>query len=194
MKHAVIVGHPKPDSFTLTMAKEYCNSVWAQGQVPLLRDLYRMNFDPCLKAEEMPGPGFGPAADVVTERELIRDAQVFTFIYPLWFNTPPAIVKGYIDRVFGMGFGYGPVRGGGNQSLLSGRRMLSFTSSGAPSEWLHETGAWTAIRTLVDGHLAQVCGLTVLDHVHFGGVIPTMVPEAVEDCADRVRTTVAEFF
>ena len=194
MKHAVIVGHPREDSFTLTMAKEYCNVVWGRGQQPILRDLYRMDFDPCLKAEELPGPGFAPAADVCAERALIGDAQVFTFIYPLWFNTPPAIVKGYIDRVFGMGFGYGPVSGGGNQPLLSGRKMLSFTSSGAPTEWLQESGAWSAIRDLVDGHLATVCGLSVLDHINFGGVIPTMVPEAVEACADRVRTAVTELF
>jgi NAD(P)H dehydrogenase (quinone) len=195
MKHAVIVGHPNPDSFTLTMARTYCDAVRARGGDPVLRDLYRMGFDPCLKAEEIPRPGgFTPDAHVVDERVEICDAEVFCFVYPLWFNLPPAIVKGYIDRVFGMGFGYGPIRDGGNQPLLSGRRMISFSSSGAPEDWLQETGAWAAIRTLVDGQLAQVCGLQVVDHIHFGGVLKNMIPESVEDCQARVRLAVAEHF
>ena len=113
MKHAVIVGHPNPASFNLSVAEAYRAAARARGHEVLLRDLYRMGFDPCLKAEEVPGPGgFAVAADVATERALLSDVDVFTFIYPLWFNAPPAIVKGYMDRVFGFGFGYGPVSGG----------------------------------------------------------------------------------
>lgn len=195
MKHAVIAGHPVAESFTLTMARAYCEFVRARGGEAVLRDLYRMDFDPCLKAEEIPRPGgFTPGAHVVDERATIGDADVFCFIYPLWFNAPPAIVKGYVDRVFGMGFGYGPIQGGGNQPLLAGRKMISFSSSGAPEEWLQESGAWTAIRALFDAHFAKVCGLEVLDHVHFGGVVNGMVPEAVAGCAERVRETVAERF
>jgi len=192
MKHAVIVAHPDRDSFTLTMARAYCEAAEAKGDEPILRDLYRMGFDPRLGAGEIPRPGgFAPAQDVRAEREVVGDAAIFAFFYPLWFNAPPAILKGYLDRIFTMGFGYGPVQGGGNQPLLGGRRMISFSSSGAPHEWLEDTGAWTAIRTL-DGHLARVCGLGVVDHLHFGGIVPGIVPEAVERCAGEVRRTVVE--
>jgi NAD(P)H dehydrogenase (quinone) len=195
VKHAVIVGHPNRDSFTLTMARAYCDAVKERGGNPVLRDLYRMDFDPCLKAEEIPRPGgFTPGAQIIEERELIGDAEVFCFVYPLWFNLPPAILKGYIDRVFGMGFGFGPIQDGGNQPLLSNRRMITLSSSGAPDQWLHDSGAWSPIRTLVDGHFASVCGLQVVDHVHFGGIVKNMVPEAVEDCQARVRQAVAEHF
>jgi NAD(P)H dehydrogenase (quinone) len=66
--------------------------------------------------------GFAPGADVARERELLADADVFAFIYPLWFNVPRAVVTGYVQRVFGMGFGYGPIREGRNQPLPEGRR------------------------------------------------------------------------
>ena len=132
MKHAVITAHPNPDSLTLSVARTYCEAVTAKGHEALLRDLYDMDFDPRLKASEIPSPkGFMPADDVKAERALIKDADVFAFVYPFWINAPPAIFKGYLDRIFGMGFAYGP-GGDGNQPLLAGRKMISFTSSGAP--------------------------------------------------------------
>lgn len=191
MKHVVIVAHPNPKSFTLHMADAYVAAAGDRGDAVAVRDLYGMGFDPCLKAGEIPSPdGFACAPDVAAEREEIGDADVFAFIYPLWFNAPPAILKGYIDRVFGMGFGYGMGQGG-NEPLLSGKRMISFTSSGAPKHWLQETGAWDATRKLFDEHVAAVCGLAVVDHVHFDSITPGITGEAVEGCAQAVRRAVA---
>lgn len=195
MKHAVIVGHPNAQSFTRSVANAYAQAVGAIGHQALVRDLYTLRFDPCMKPGELPGaPGFAPAPDVVDERAAIGDADVFVFVYPLWFNGPPAIVKGYMERVFGMGFGYGERRGGANPPLLSGRKLLSFTSSGAPSQWLQRQDSWEAIRILFDRHFAAVCGLSELDHVHFGGIHPGMATIAVEPMFERVRATVDRLF
>src|SRR5262245_48809482 len=140
-KHAVIVGHPNDTSFTQSVAQTYKEAAEARGKPVIVRDLYRIGFDPRLEASEIPRPtGFGAPPDVTVERALLADVDVFCFVYPLWFYTPPAIVSGYIQRVFGMGFGYGPIREGANQRLLLGRSMISFTSSGSPSEWLRSEG------------------------------------------------------
>ena len=190
MKHAVIASHPKLTSFTLSVAKAYCDAVGKAGHDVLLRDLYRMNFAPSLGAGEVPGPaGFAPGSDVVSERQLLTDVDVFVLVYPLWMNAQPAMMKGYIDRVFGMGFAYGPGRGG-NEPLLKGRKMISFTSSGAPSDWVVSTGAWSAVRKLFDEHFAAVCGLEAVDHVHFGGVTPGIRADVVEAHLAQVRETV----
>jgi NAD(P)H dehydrogenase (quinone) len=190
MKHAVIAAHPKLASFTMSVAKTYCEAVGQAGHDVLLRDLYRMNFAPCLEAGEVPGTaGFAPGVDVVSERELLADVDVFAFVYPLWMNAQPAMMKGYIDRVFGMGFAYGPGRDG-NGPLLKGRKMFSFTSSGAPTDWVVKTGAWGAVQKLFDEHFAEVCGLELLDHVHFGGVTPGIRPDAVETHLARVREAI----
>jgi NAD(P)H dehydrogenase (quinone) len=194
MKHAVIVGHPDPNSFNLSVANAYCKAVRRKGHTAVLRDLYRIGFDPLLKLEELPKSGFEPAYDVLAEREAIGDADVFVFVYPLWFNAPPAIIKGYIERVFGFGFGYGPIREGGNTPLLKGKKLLSFTTSGAPSEWLQSQGAWLAIKALYDDHLAAVCGLTVLDHVHFGEILPGLPEAAAKAGLAKVATEVDRFF
>src|SRR3546814_9587759 len=73
-----------------------------------LRDLYRDNFDPVLKANEQPGKeGYAPRPENVAEREHLEKLDVLTFVYPVWFGTPPAMLKGYLERVVGSGIGFG---------------------------------------------------------------------------------------
>jgi NAD(P)H dehydrogenase (quinone) len=194
MKHAVIVAHPKVQSFTLTVANAYCDAVREQGHDVLWRDLYRMNFAPCLGAEEIPVPGgFAPGADVVQERQLLADASVFAFFYPFWMNAQPAMLKGYIDRIFGMGFAYGRA-GGGNTPLLKSRKMICFTSTGAPTDWVVKSGAWDAAHKLFDEHFAAVCGLEIVEHVHFGSIVPGIRADAVARFLVRVREAVERHF
>jgi NAD(P)H dehydrogenase (quinone) len=190
MKHAVIVAHPSAQSFNLAMAHAYQVAVERGGGKVVLRDLYRLGFDPRLGDGEIPRPGgFAPAEDVKAERALIGAADVFVFVYPLWFNSPPAMLKGYIERVFGMGFGY-DAGADGTQPLLRGRTMISVSSSGAPKAWMVETGAWPAMRKLFDEHFSAVCGLSVADHLHFGEITPGITAEAVESCAAQVGAMV----
>src|SRR5258707_9590992 len=107
VRHAVIVAHPKPDSYTQAMASAYREAGLAGGHEVVFRDLYGMGFDPVLKEAEIPwSPHFAPADDVTAERAVLQDADVFAFFYPIWLNAPPAILKGYLERVFGTGFAY----------------------------------------------------------------------------------------
>ena len=130
MKHAVILAHPALKSLNAAIARTYADAVEGLGHEVIVRDLYRMRFDPCLSAAEIPGPK-APVfrKDVVGERARLADVDVFAFVYPLWFNAPPAILKGYVDRVFSMGFGFTPGFGG-TEPALTGRRLISFTTSG----------------------------------------------------------------
>jgi len=194
MKHAIIAAHPKAQSFTMAVAGAYAEAAVNRGHSAILRDLYRMNFAPSLDATEMVGPsGFSPGRDVLEERRILADAQVFVFVYPFWLYAQPAMLKGYIDRVFGIGFAYGSGRGA-NAPLLSGRKMISFTSSGAPTEWMRGTGNWDAAVQLFDKYFAAVCGLEVVDHVHFGGVVPGIRADVVQSHLAKVREAVDRHF
>ena len=194
MKHAIVIAHPNRESLTQAVGEAYRKSVEALGQQTVVRDLYAMGFDPCLKASEIPGPaGFQFAADVVAERKALADVDVFAFIYPFWFNAPPAILKGYVERVFSMGFGYEPGMGG-TEGLLDGKKLISFTSSGAPDRWVKDTGALQALMTLFDRHLGAMCGLQVVDHVHVGGIVSEITEEAVEEVLQGVRRAVSAHF
>ena len=194
MKHAIIYAHPSPRSFTATMAAAYAQEAQARGGAVVVRDLYAMGFDPCLKLDEIPGsPGFAARPDIVAERGLIGDADVFALFYPLWLNAPPAILKGYLDRVFGFGFAYRH-GAGGIEPALSGRKLATFSSSGAPSEWVKKTGAWDAMHKLFDEHFAAVCGLVLIDHTHFGNIVPGIREDFVAACAASVRELVRKHF
>ncbi|MFP3758847.1 NAD(P)H-dependent oxidoreductase, partial [Cupriavidus sp. SIMBA_020] len=82
-----------------------------------------MGFDPVLSAAELID---GTAAhirtvDVLSAQEDVLEAAVLTVIYPLWWMAMPAMMKGYIDRVFSRGFAY-TVEQGDVRGLLAGRQ------------------------------------------------------------------------
>ncbi|HWA68454.1 MAG TPA: NAD(P)H-dependent oxidoreductase [Rhizomicrobium sp.] len=170
MRHAVIFAHPNADSFTAAVAQAYEAACRRLGHEVLKRDLYRLSFDPRLGSGELPfAPDFTPAPDVVLERALLQNCDIFAFVYPLWLNSPPAMMKGYLERVFGFGFAYG---GGGHSynPLLGGRKFISFSSSGAPTFWMEQTGSLGAVHALFDDYFASLTGMAALEHVHAGSV------------------------
>lgn len=139
---AVLVSHPRRRSFTIALSLAFAEAARTAGATVVERDLYRLRFDPRLRAGEMLDHlGAEVRADVARERRAIADADIFAFFYPLWFNAPPAMMKGYMERVFGMDFGYTARQHGGNQPMLGGRKMVTFTSSGAPQDWVERSGA-----------------------------------------------------
>lgn len=173
MKHAIIVGHPDAQSFNVSVANAYAEAAAELGHETVLRDLYRIGFDPCLKATERPdAPNFTIADDVRIEQDLLTDCDVFVLVYPIWLGAPPAILKGYIERVFNHGFAFDAFHAGRAQPLLTGKKMISFTSSGSTRAWLEENGVWESLRTIFDDYVAKGCGLEVVDHHHFPSVNP----------------------
>ncbi len=193
MKHAVIFAHPKAQSFTASVAQAYAREAKALGHEVVMRDLYGMNFSPVLQADELPfDPHFAPGSDVIAERALLADAKVFALVYPFWLNAPPAMLKGYLDRVFGFGFAYG--KEGRSAPLLQGRSLITFSSSGAPDYWVKESGAMEAIGKLFDRYFAELCGMQFLEHVHFGGIVPMIRQDAIESRLAQVQAAVEKHF
>ena len=195
-KHAVIVAHPEPESFTLSVARAYCDAVEARGQRAVLRDLYRLRFDPVLKAAERPtGAPFIASADVQAELDALAGADVFVLVYPVWFGAPPAMIKGYVERVFGAGLSEplgGIHRKKPSHKLLGGKRLLSITSSGSTKRWLDEQGAWLSLQTLFDGYLARAFWMNTPDHLHFDAIIPGIDPAAVRARLAEVEARAAQ--
>lgn len=189
-KHAIIACHPEEESFTLSMARRYAEVVEARGHEVVLRDLYRMKFDPVLGADERRGI---PAADVEKEWGVLGKADVYVLVYPIWFGTPPAMLKGYIDRVFGAGRDRGRDDESPAGELLAGKRLVSLTSSGSLKAWLSEKGVLGSLRTVYDRYFADVFGFDETHRFHFDGVVEDL-PErdvsmhlhAVEQAAREV--------
>jgi NAD(P)H dehydrogenase (quinone) len=194
LKHAIIACHPDASSFTLAIANRYADAVRAHGHAAIVRDLYRLGFDPVLRLEEREGE---PAADVVAEWEALGEIDVFVLVYPIWFGAPPAMLVGYIDRVLGAGRTRGSAREGARSSILQGKHLVSLTLSGSMRAWLDEKGVLGSLRNLFDRYLGEVFGLPETHHFHFDGIQPGLperdyrfqlakVDEAAVDVMSRI--------
>jgi NAD(P)H dehydrogenase (quinone) len=100
----IILGHPDENSFCGSLAKAYANSAKAAGFE--VRELYlgNLKFDPILwkgynKTQEL-------EPDLVKAQELIKWSNHMVFVYPNWWGTMPALMKGFFDRVFLPGFAF----------------------------------------------------------------------------------------
>ncbi|GAA0336444.1 NAD(P)H-dependent oxidoreductase [Sphingomonas oligophenolica] len=186
--HLVLLGHPAPGSFNHSMAMAYCAAVRACGQSATLRDLYAIGFNPLLGFEERPDADFAPAADVAAELDLIRASQVITLVYPIWFGMPPAIIKGYIDRVLGAGFSARAIKTGDRHELLQGKHLVILSSSAATRPWLDERGQLEALRQAFDSYLTTIFSLHGCDHVHFDAVVSGMSAQVVREDIEIVET------
>lgn len=194
-KHLVVVAHPVEDSFTMSLARAYVGELVRAGHDVRFRDLYRMGFDPLLSAAELTGDKDPHVrmVDVVAAQKDVIEADVVTAIYPLWWMAMPAMMKGYIDRIFSRGFAY-ESREGKVHGLLSGRQAAAITISGAPLAVLVEDGRWQAMQLLQDTHIFRAAGFDFVGHLHFDEVGPALTPAAAATDLARVREFVREHF
>ena len=175
IRHAVILCHPALESFNRAVADAYIAAVRKLGHEVVLRDLYAMDFDPVLKANERPTfEGFEISKDVEQEITQIQDCAVFVLVYPIWFGTPPAMLKGYVERVLGSGTNPRDVEERSGKTFLAGKRLVSFTTSATSEPWLNEQGQWLSLRYIFDHYLTHAFGMLPDDHVHFANVTTGM--------------------
>jgi len=187
LHHLVVLGHPASDSFNHAIAREYCDAVRACGQVPVLRDLYGLGFDPLLKAHERPGAAdFALSPDVERELTLIYRCSAVTMIYPIWFGMPPAIITGYVDRVLGAGLTPKAIREGQRHDTLFNKQLVLITTSGSTKPWLAERGQWHGLREAFDFYLESIFSFADCQHEHFDTIVSPLLPDYAQECLGRV--------
>jgi len=188
VKHAIIVSHPSVHSFTMSVAERYAKTVREIGHEAVIRDLYRLDFDPVLKIDEIPTHGaVALQHEVSRELGIIGGADVFTLVYPIWFGSPPAMLKGYIDRVLGASVSYRAIRDKTAHPLLSGKILINLTSSGNGRAWLEEHAAWMSLRNLYDNYLQQAFSMASSQHFHFENISPDLSPRFVGEQLFKVE-------
>ena len=119
----VILGHPANKSFCGALADSYVKGAEAAGNEVRLISLGNLSFDPVLHNGYATIQELEP--DLVTAQAAITWAQHIVFVYPIWWGAMPALLKGFIDRVFLPGFAF-KYREGSQfwDRLLSGRSAL----------------------------------------------------------------------
>lgn len=186
--HAIILCHPAEHSFNGAIAGAYADVALENGHQVVLRDLYRIDFDPVLKACERPPQSDQPfSPDVAAEIGHIGHADAFVLVYPVWFGTPPAMMVGYIERVFGAGFSHRDIREEKKKHFLTGKRLLSITTSGNSGPWFNEHGAERSLCNLVDRYLESAFGMADTKHLHLGSIVSDMGDRKTREELCRVR-------
>jgi NAD(P)H dehydrogenase (quinone) len=105
MNFTVILAHPHPGSFNHAIANTAAATLREAGHTVIVHDLYREGFDPLLPADEIPRDAHLPSAIAMHCKEIAR-ADGIVIVHPDWWGMPPAILKGWIDRVLRPGVAY----------------------------------------------------------------------------------------
>jgi putative NADPH-quinone reductase len=137
MKISVILAHPDAASFNHAIARTAVEQLAGNGHRISFHDLYAERFDPLLPASEIPKDAVLPSA-VKVHCEEIRGADGIVIIHPNWWGQPPAILKGWIDRVIRPGIAYEFLEGdsgeGVPKGLLAARAALVFNTANTTAE------------------------------------------------------------
>lgn len=190
MKHLVVFAHPYEKSFNKGIIDVVVGTVKKNGGEVQVRDLYELGFDPVLKGTDLVNLQSGNyAEDIKKEQEYIRWADIITFVYPVWWAGLPAMLKGYVDRVFANGFAFangenGPI------GLLTEKKALLICTTGFPSDLYESIGMHKSMKQTTDQAIFEFCGMEVVRHV-FLGAIPYSTQEDRSQYLEKVAEIIS---
>lgn len=191
MKVLVVYSHPNPASFGHAILEAVTEALKAGGHDTVVRDLYALRFDPVLKPADFEGIGSGNLpADIKTEQSHIAWAERMIVIHPVWWTGLPAMIKGYIDRVFSYGFAYS-INDQGIVKLLGGKKVIIINTQGTPKEPYDASGMFEAMKKTSDTGIFQFCGMDVMDHIFFPAV-PYVDDKIRQDYLATVKTIMSK--
>ena len=106
MKNILIInGHPNTESFNYALHKAYKKGLVTNG-IHAIEEIKVAELDFNLNLSKGYSTGVIMESDLITAQEKIMKADHIVWIYPLWWGMMPAILKGFIDRVFVPGFAF----------------------------------------------------------------------------------------
>jgi NAD(P)H dehydrogenase (quinone) len=147
----IVYAHHEPTSFNHALLETARNTLLRQGHEVEVSDLYAMNFEARASRSDFQemrdSVRFGYsreqyyanrtgsfASDIAVEMDKLRRADAVIFQFPLWWFSMPAIMKGWVDRVFANGFAYGGSTGQFfERGMMAGKRAMICTTTGGPS-------------------------------------------------------------
>lgn len=188
---AIVLCHPRTDSFCAAVARRAEEVAREAGFAVFDRDLYRMAFDPVMQERDIGDPrGGGQSRDVAREVALLSDPEAIVLVYPIWFGSAPALLKGYIERVLGSGFagpGSVPVRMGPSPDLL-----VTVATSGATSDWIENKGIAASAGSIFGAYLAGALAIPRAEHIAIDNVIPNMSSARGTAALDEMARSLGE--
>ncbi|MDR1613824.1 MAG: NAD(P)H-dependent oxidoreductase [Planctomycetota bacterium] len=186
MRILTIYSHPIPDSFNAAILTAISEEVALRGHEHNIRDLYKMGFNPVLGIADFEQFNRGTIpADIKKEQDAIRKADILFLVHPIWWSGMPAILKGWIERVFSYGFAYGH-DSKGVKALLTGKKAVIVNTTGGTEKSFADSGFGDAFRLLAQDSIYRFVGLDIALHRTFYQ-IPSVSREARGEMLDSLR-------
>jgi len=170
MKVLVVFAHPKRDSLTGAVLDEFTRGTAEGGHDTTVVDLYADDYDPRFSLEDFKRfRDATPARDVnVRYQEMIDACDALAFIYPVWWWSVPAILKGWFDQVFNVPWmadwevRHEPheVRVPIIRPVLKGKKIMQFCTGGTSMQTFQKYGYAAVIQRSVDAGIFYYSGAT----------------------------------
>ena len=195
MKILVVLGHPDKDSFNHAIAVTATDTLRSNHHEVIFHDLYAEGFDPRLNTDEIPKDAALPP-DIAQHCNEISAADGMVIIHPNWWGQPPALLKGWVDRVMRPGVAYEfneSDRGEGvPNGLLRMHITLVFTTSNTSPE-RERTIFGDPLETLWKNCIFGLCGVNNFQRRNFG-IIVTSTPEMRRQWLKEVEGVTRKYF
>ncbi|OSZ58060.1 NADPH oxidoreductase [Streptomyces pharetrae CZA14] len=154
----VVVAHHRSDSLTAHTARGTAAQLEAAGYRVDLLDLHAEGFDPRMNVADQPDWGdrekrYSDEAHAHMQR--ILDVDTVIAVFPVYWQSVPAILKGWIDRVWNYGFAYGR-----SKPRLAGKRILWLGLAGATADDPVVAAMQTVLETNLSEGIAYYCGFS----------------------------------
>ena len=187
-----VIANPSATSFSHAMADAAREELHARGVELISHDLYAERFDPVQPTGERENRR---STDELVERHCgdLARAELIMVFHPNWWGQPPAILKGWIDRVFrpGVAYDYPPGVGaeGAVIGLLAAKAALIFNTSNTPSE--REAAAFgDPLENLWKRCVFALCGVNRFERRMFGPIASSTAQQRLA-WLNEVRAIVA---
>lgn len=166
MRTLIILGHPDKKSFCGSLADSYERGAVEKGGEVVRLNLCDLKFDPILRGGTNKSQTLEP--DLVEAQRLIKWANHLVFVFPVWWSAPPALLKGFIERVFLPGFAFKYRENSSNwDKLLTGKRARLIITSDASVLWLYLSYFHPAVNMMKKAIL-EFCGIAPVAVTSFG--------------------------
>jgi NAD(P)H dehydrogenase (quinone) len=206
-----VLAHPEPQSFNAHLVLAGSSALEAEGWTVSVSDLYAMGFDPCERPEHYLGRADTARFDTQVEQrhaseggnlpKVVTDelwrldrADLLVLQYPMWWHLPPAMLKGWFDRVLAYGAVYTSKKRFENGRFAGKRAMLSVTVGTGRSTYEHDgrSGDIDLLLWPVNFTLAFVGYEILAPHVAYGveAGLRYSDPTAIQE---RLRAVVTNF-
>lgn len=156
MNVLIVVSHPRQDSLTFAAARRFAQGLAEAGHDYEILDLHGIGFDPLLQGIDEPDMSLEEQAfspEVEREMKRLKEHDALAFIFPVWWWHLPAMLKGYIDRVWNNGFAYG-------KNQLQHQRVLWMALAGVSKEQMNKRNYGESIAHLLNVGIADYCGIS----------------------------------